>query len=641
MKAFCILTLLFASFTTTDGCTAVSLPASSCSDNVAITMHTTDCSECDFRLALVPGRTHEEGAMHAVYGMTPYFPRKSDGNRATIYQNVPHVEPIAWIPEVNYTYGVWESSYSLINEKGLSFGESSCSSKIPAAGLDMPDKEGKLGTAYFCIAALMQLGLERCADAVCAIKTMGALAEKYGFFGESYMGGEALTITDISGDAWVFHIMQDYSTSNSAIWAAQKVPDGHVAVLANEFTIQKIPIDGEQITSGFMWSENIKSEAIAAGFWDGNGEFDFQQVYGSKTVVGDNLYATMRNHWVYNFLAPSLKLELETSPSGFNFSYPVDGKVSIEDMLESLRGNYEGTEWDLTKGMLSGPFGNPKRIEGGAYKKIKGGAFPRPISIPRTSHVHVGISHPENSASLYGVDESGTTVYAPFFTKTLLKARDMDLDDTATLYSKQYQIGRRDKYVPYESAWWAFNIVANQLNFNYQNMTAEYVKPAIKKHQAEMLEIFRSGDDGKSTIEAIDNLVKAWWSIYDTLIVRYNDGYFNYAPGHNPRKPYETFGYPMEYLLDIGFDKDFWKTQTVQMQVEKGINKACGPQDNEEDQLVAATENVAINNLMLGIAFLVGGAATLILQKICSCCCCGGSKKDSKQEPLLEGVRDI
>jgi len=217
----------------------------------------------------------------------------------------------------------------------------------------------------------------------------------------------------------------------------------------------------------------------------------------------------------------------------------------------------------------------------------------------------------------------------------------MDLDDTASLYSKQYQIGRRDKYVPYESAWWAFNIVANQLNFNYQNMTAEYVKPAIKKHQAEMLDIFRSGDDGKSTIEAIDNLVKVWWSIYDTLIVRYNDGYFNYAPGHNPRKPYETFGYPMEYLLDIGFDKDFWKTQTVQMQVEKGIKEACGPQDKEQmDQTVTSTENLLTSYSMLGVAFLVGGAAALILQKICSCCYCG-SKKDSKQEPLLRDVRDI
>ena len=49
------------------------------------------------------------------------------------------------------------------------------------------------------VAQLMQLAMERCADARCAIKFMGRLSEIYGFTSEeASMGGasEALTIGD-------------------------------------------------------------------------------------------------------------------------------------------------------------------------------------------------------------------------------------------------------------------------------------------------------------------------------------------------------------------------------------------------------------------------------------------------------------
>lgn len=48
---------------------------------------------------------------------------------------------------------------------------------------------------------------------------------------------------------------------------------------------------------------------------------------------------------------------------------------------------YAGTEFDLSQGMLAGPWGTPYRLEGG---KAFFGQIPRGISIPRTSYSFLG-----------------------------------------------------------------------------------------------------------------------------------------------------------------------------------------------------------------------------------------------------------
>ena len=86
------------------------------------------------------------------------------------------------------------------------------------------------------IRQLSLLALERTKTARDAVKLMGALAEKYGYYGADWSGGdgslaeagEALSVVD-KEVAWIFHVLPD-DTGASAVWAAQRVPDDHVSI---------------------------------------------------------------------------------------------------------------------------------------------------------------------------------------------------------------------------------------------------------------------------------------------------------------------------------------------------------------------------------------------------------------------------
>jgi dipeptidase len=145
--------------------------------------------------------------------------------------------PIGFIPQVRHTYGYTLGAYAIMNEKQVSIGESTCSAKLYALAVDQPG-----GNALLNMIPLTEIALERCDTARCAVETMGALAEQYGFYGQVNLplklsaaqgeAGEALTISDTK-ETWMFHILAD-DTGTSAVWAAQKVPKGHITVCPNQ-----------------------------------------------------------------------------------------------------------------------------------------------------------------------------------------------------------------------------------------------------------------------------------------------------------------------------------------------------------------------------------------------------------------------
>jgi dipeptidase len=190
-------------------------------------------------MAYVSGRRNNENTLRPVYdGAAMSFPRLSDSSRSEIYTNETGngKSPLGFISDVPKTFALYESSYPLINEAGVAFGESTTMLK---AGI--PEIPSRFARPLFSAASLMAVALERCATARCAVETMGSLVSDFGFFPESPGTGEAITVID-SRASWIFEVV----SIEGALWVAQRVPDDHVAVVANSMVIDFVDCEDSE-----------------------------------------------------------------------------------------------------------------------------------------------------------------------------------------------------------------------------------------------------------------------------------------------------------------------------------------------------------------------------------------------------------
>ncbi|RQM26606.1 hypothetical protein B5M09_002374 [Aphanomyces astaci] len=153
-------------------------------------------------------------------------------------------------------------------------------------------------------------------------------------------------------------------TNASAVWAAQRVPQGHVAAVANGFIIRELNLTN---SDNYLASPNVHSFAQSMGWWDPSaGPFDFTAAYNYHTPgpIGP-LYVGRRVWRILDWFAPSLRLNATLGQSTlptYPFSVPVDAPVTLHSVFELLKDHYEGTAFDMTQGLAAGPFGNPTRL---------------------------------------------------------------------------------------------------------------------------------------------------------------------------------------------------------------------------------------------------------------------------------------
>mmetsp|Transcript_35384 Transcript_35384/g.77321 ORF Transcript_35384/g.77321 Transcript_35384/m.77321 type:complete len:82 (+) Transcript_35384:609-854(+) len=77
-------------------------------------------------------------------------------------------------------------------------------------------------------------------------------------------------VADLS-ETWIFHILASDPLGTSAVWAAQRVPSDHVAVVANMFVIRDIDFNSQD----YKYSSNIKTVAEKFNIWKEGLDFDF------------------------------------------------------------------------------------------------------------------------------------------------------------------------------------------------------------------------------------------------------------------------------------------------------------------------------------------------------------------------------
>ena len=299
-------------------CTSIMVGRKASTDGSIITSHT-----CDGRyrtwVQMEPAADHEAGSMHQVLRGTMQTKFRGDTTGVRL---------MGEIPEAPHTYAYLNTAYPCFNEKQLAIGETTF------GGPDtLVNKAG-----WFTIEELERVALQRCSNAHDAIHLMGSLAERYGY-GDS---GECLTVAD-RNEVWQFEIVGVGKDRIGAAWVAQRIPDDHVAISANIPRIGRI----DRKSKDMLASSNVEQVAIDNGLWDGKGEFIFWKCFNTSYAKGKNF--SDREFFLLNHFAPSLGLSYDSDE--LPFSVKPDRKVDVREVMALYRQTYEGTDFDMTKGV--------------------------------------------------------------------------------------------------------------------------------------------------------------------------------------------------------------------------------------------------------------------------------------------------
>ncbi len=442
------------------------------------------------------------------------------------------------VKQVLHTYAV----VGLMNEYQLTIGETTFDGRE-----ELQNPDGLL--EYW---DMMQLALERAKTAREAIGVMTDLVEEYGYRST----GETFSIADPK-EVWIMEMIGPDSGGHGVEWVALKIPEGYISCHANKARIGEFPLKDRK---NCLYSSNVISFAIEKGYYDPKPgkPFRFCDAYCPATPKNQR-YADTRVWSIFRRAAPSQNFspDYHRAVEGAK-PYPLwikpDKKLSVADVFALMRDHYEGTPYDMTKGIDAGPYGSPYRwrpitwaVDSVEY------AWERPISTQQTAYSFVSQSrswlpNPIGGVFWYGVDDTYSTCYIPLYCGI----------DTVP---RSFTIGRRDNF-SWESAWWVFNFVANWANLKYS-----YMMPEIQAVQRDIEETFldlqplieKSCVDLATSnpklltrylthysVSQAEQVVSRWKELGEYLITKYNDGYIK----EENERPQEK-GYPEGWLREV------------------------------------------------------------------------------------------
>jgi dipeptidase len=541
----------------TYACTTILVTKGASTDGSVFVSHSDDNELGDQRIIYVPAADHKSGSKRPVYydavSLEFALNRYVGTSRGPGYDTpgLPKSEPIGYIDQVLHTYAYFDANYGIMNEHQLMIGECTNGAKI-----ELKQEKGK---RIFYSSELSRVALERCKTAREAIKLMGELIDKYGYYGT----GETLLVGD-KEEGWVFEMACGTLDEKGGLWVAKKVPDGEVFVAANEFRIREIDLNDPNM----MCSKNLFDVAKKRGWWKpSDGKLDWLKTVSDGEY--NHPYYSLRRVWsVMRRLQPSANF----SPwvrDGFTKDYPFsikpDRKLGVRDVMALHRDHYEGTEFDMTKGLAAGPFGCPYRYVGkydGAQNNVgkntnMWGAWERPLSVFYVGYIYVNQARSQlpdaiGGVTWLGLDKPYLTCFVPFYPGGVMGL------------PKSYQAGTTQKF-DRNIAWWAFNFVANIASMKFSYMKVDILKKQKEIEEKELidqklvekkaLDLYKK--DPKLAKEYLtnyytenaNNILNQWWDLGYYLITKYNDGYINF-----PTVGQEV-GYPQEWLKKVGYDK--------------------------------------------------------------------------------------
>jgi dipeptidase len=440
------------------------------------------------------------------------------------------------IPQVAQTYAV----IGLMNEVQLAIGETTFGGRE-----ELRDPNGLLH--YW---NLMQLALQRAKTARQAIEVMTDLVRDYGY-GST---GESFSIADTE-EAWILEMIGKGENNTGAVWVARRVPDGMISCHANQSRIGEFPLDDPQ---NCLYSKDVISFAIEKGYYDPDAgvPFRFCDAYSPSTAE-TRRFSDTRVWSLFRRAAPSKEFDDKIHRGLLEESYPLfiqaDTKLGLRDVFDLMRDHYEGTPYDMRRGIPSGPFGTPNRCRPLVWHvdSVKY-AWERPVSTFHTGFSFVSQSRawlPNAIGGVYwyGVDDTYSTCYVPLY---------CGIDKLPPSYTTGTM-----KRFSWKSAWWIFNFVANFANIRYNDMIKDIkavqedieshligLQPAVEKTAAYLAK--ENPDLLKRyltdfSVSHAEQVVSRWRELAEFLITKYNDGYVDDESGEVQKS------YPQEWLQDL------------------------------------------------------------------------------------------
>ena len=517
LVCFCLMSLLVVNQWADDDCSSFLVTKGASKDGSVLITYTCD-GEFLPHLEYIPAQDHKPGEFIEILGR--------DGKLKGKIAQVPH------------TYAV----VGLMNEYQLAIGETTFGGRR-----ELRNPEGFLH--YF---TLMKLALQRAKTAREAIKVMASLVEEYGYASS----GESFSIADTK-EAWIMEMIGPGPGGKGANWVALRIPDGYISAHANMSRIGEFPLNDPE---NCLYSKDVISFAEKKGYYDKKSRKSFSFRYAYHPPEPDSLRTCAARVWsMFRRSAPSMNLspDFQRGVEGTK-PYPLwikpDKKISLHDVMNIMRDHYEGTPFDMTKGVDAGPFGCPVRCRGLTWE-VDGVKYSweRPISTQQTAFSFISQSRDwlpnvVGGVYWYGWDDTYTTCYVPLY--CCIK----DIPETFTRGDIQE--------FSWDSAWWVFNFVANYANLKYSYMVKDIQKvqaalegqfislqPVIEKTAIDLYK-----KDPELLVRYLTNysvtngemVVKRWIELGEFLLTKYNDGYVK-----NERGRARGVGYPSEWLKEV------------------------------------------------------------------------------------------
>lgn len=570
-----ILMILVVSANTNYSCTTMIITKGASADGSMIVAHSDDDELGDQRMIYVPSGLQE--GTRKVYSHYGPYPRIVSTDRGPGYNTKGYLETkiLYELPyeeiwqilgkKVEYSYAYFDAAYGIMNEHNLMFGECTDVANYEPAANTVKSKGNPLRIFYS--AELSRIALENCKTAREAIRLMGGLIDRYGL----YETGETLLVAD-DDEAWVFEMCALPSEKYHSAWVAQRVPDGEVFVAANEFRIRYLKKNNPD---NFMYSSMLIPGLKEIGWWDEDKDGPVDWLKAVSPGEYNHPYYSLRRVWrVFDRVNPDLALSPWVE-DGYTFYYPFSikpkRKLTMQDVFSLYRDHYEGTEFDLTKGVAAGPYGDPHRFLGpydGSQNDISdktnmSGAWERAISVFYQGYTYICQTrpdHPEISKGLlwFGPDVSYTTCFIPTYSKV-------------NQISETFQIGTPKKFY-INMAWWAFNFVNNYSRLNFQLITKSDIIPLQQQLEKESSELIMELDKKLKTMDFepaktfmteeceknANQIVEEWWHLAARLVAKYSDGYVNLPEGTytSPETgSVREVGYPSWWLNKTDYSK--------------------------------------------------------------------------------------